>query len=161
MKERTSGKKRGKKFDTKNKRLVLRLIKVGNELYKIRDKVIDAFEKKNEMVEPNFEWIRDAEAFNEVLDRVEESIGLEAINDSKVVNLKEVSRFIDDIMSGKINNKYDAEKQYVKKIMSYEKLLKSYKSFSRNKNIQTIVAIKNDLGYAIFGPLIFHLILMI
>ena len=66
--------------------------------------------KKKEIVEPNFEWIRDTEAFNEVLDMVEKNIGLEAITDSKIVNLKKVSRFIGDILSGKINNKYDAEK---------------------------------------------------
>ena len=39
---------------------------------------------------------------------VEENIGSEVITDSKIVNLKRVSRFIDDILSGKINNKYDA-----------------------------------------------------
>ena len=41
---------------------------------------------------------------------VEENIGLEAINDSKIVNLKRVSKFMHDILSGKINSKYDAEK---------------------------------------------------
>ena len=43
---------------------------------------------------------------------VEEKIGLEAITDSKIVNLKSVSRFNGDILSDKINNKYDAEKIY-------------------------------------------------
>ena len=100
MKKRTCEKKRGKKFSTKNKKIVLNLIKVGNELYNIRDKIIDAFEKK-EIVEPNFEWISDTEAFNEDLDIVEENIGLEAITDSKIVN----SKFMEDILSGKINNK--------------------------------------------------------
>ena len=41
---------------------------------------------------------------------VEENIGLEAITNSKIVNLKSVSKFMDDILSGKTNNKYDAEK---------------------------------------------------
>ena len=40
---------------------------------------------------------------------VEENIGLEAITDSKIVNLKSVSKFMGDI-SGKTDNKYDAEK---------------------------------------------------
>ena len=65
--------------------------------------------KKKEIVGPSFEWIRDTEAFNEVLDMVEENIGLEAITDSKIVNLKSVSKFMGDI-SGKTDNKYDAEK---------------------------------------------------
>ena len=46
MKKRTSQKRRGKKFSIKNKRIVFNLIKVCNDLYNIRDKIIDAFEKK-------------------------------------------------------------------------------------------------------------------
>ena len=68
---------------------------------------------------------------------VEENIGLKAITDSKIVNLKSVSKFMKDILSGKINNKYDAEKVYTK-IMEDENLLRSNKNFSRNKNAQTI-----------------------
>ena len=152
MKKRTSGKKRGKKFSIINKKIILNLIKVGNELYNIRDKIINAFEKK-EIIEPNFEWIRDTEAFNEVLGMVEENIGLEPITDSKIVNLKRASRFIDDILSDKINNRYDAEKIY-REIMEDENLLRNYKNFSRNKNAQTIATIKSNLGYAVFGPLL-------
>ena len=47
-------KKKGRKCSTKNKKIILNLIKVGNELYNIRDKTIDVFEKK-EIVESNFE----------------------------------------------------------------------------------------------------------
>ena len=151
MKERTSGIKIGKKFSTKNK-IIFNLIKVGSELCNIRDKIIDVFGKK-EIVEPNFEWIRDAEAFNEVLDIVEENIGLEAITDSKIVNLKRVSKFMDDKLSGKINKKYDAEKVYTK-TMEDENLLRNYKIFSRNKNAQAIATIISSLGYAVFGPLL-------
>ena len=152
MKARTNTKKIGKKFNTKNKNIILNLIKVGNELYNIRNKIIDVFEKK-EIVEPNFEWIRDTEAFNGVLDMVEENIGLEAITDSEKVNLKRVSRFIDDILSGKINNKYDAEKVYIE-IMKDENLLRNYKNFPMNKNAQTIATVVSNLGYAVFGPLL-------
>ena len=53
MKKRTSEKKIGKKFSTKNKKIIFNLIKVGNELYNIKDTIIDAFEKK-EIEEPNF-----------------------------------------------------------------------------------------------------------
>ena len=64
-----------------------------------------------------------------------------------------MSRFIDDILSGKINNKYDAEKIY-REIMEDENLLRNYKNFSRNKNAQIIATIINNLGYAVFGPLL-------
>ena len=152
MRKRTSEKKRGKKFNIKNKKIVLNLIKVSNELYNIRDKIIGAFEKK-QIVEPNFEWIRDTEALNEVLDMVEETIGLGTMTDSKIVNLKRVSKFVDGILSGKINNKYDAEKIY-REIMEDENLLRNYKNVSRNKNAQTIATIISNLGYAVFGPLL-------
>ena len=108
--------------------------------------------KTKEIVEPNFEWLRDTETFNEVLDMVVKNIGLEVITDSKIVNLKRVSQFIDDILSGKINNKYDAEKIY-REIMEDENLLKNYKNFSRNKNAQTIAIIIINLGYVVFGRL--------
>ena len=84
---------------------------------------------------------------------VDEDIGLEAITDFKIVNLKRVSKFMDDILSGKINNKYDAEKIY-REIMEDENLLRNYKNFSRNKNAQKIATIINNLRYALFGPLL-------
>ena len=46
MKKRTSENKKYKKFSTKNKKFIIYLTKVADESYKIRDKVIDAFEKK-------------------------------------------------------------------------------------------------------------------
>ena len=36
--------------------------------------------------------------------------------DNKTVNLKNRGNFINDISSGKINNKYDAEDEYIKKL---------------------------------------------
>ena len=79
---------------------------------------------------------------------VEKNIGLESITDSKKVNLKRVSRFIDDILSGKINNKYDAETIY-REIMEDENLLRRYRNFSKNKNAQTVATIISNLGYAV------------
>ena len=84
---------------------------------------------------------------------VEENSGLEAITDSKIVNLKSVSKFMDDILSSKINNKYDAEKIY-REIMKDENLLRNCKNFSVNKNAPTIATIISNLGYAVFGPLL-------
>ena len=84
---------------------------------------------------------------------VEENIGSNALTDSKIGNLKRVSRFIDDISSGKINNKYDAE-EVCREIMEDENLLRNYKNFSRNKNAQTIATVISNLGYAVFGPLL-------
>ena len=71
---------------------------------------------------------------------VEENIGLEAITDSKIVNLRSMSKLMGDILSGKINNKYDAEKIY-REIMKDENLLRNCKKFSTNENDQTIATI--------------------
>ena len=60
---------------------------------------------------------------------------------------------MNDILSGKINNKFDAEKLYIE-IMKDENLLRDYKNFSRDKNAQTIATIISNLGYAVFGPLL-------
>ena len=38
--------------------------------------------------------------------------------------------------------------------MEEENLLRNYKNFSSNKNSQTIATIINNLGYALFGPLL-------
>ena len=110
---------------------------------------------KKKIVEPNFESIRDTEAFNEVLNMVEENIGLGVITDSKIVISKRVSRFIGDILSGKINNKYDTEKVYTT-IMEDKNLLRNYKNFSRNKNAQTIATIISNFEYMLYLDLYYH-----
>ena len=87
------------------------------------------------LTEPNFEWINNTDAFNEVLDRANEN------------------KFLDDIMSGKIN-KYNAAKEYGEKIRNNENLLRSYKGFSKSKNAKEIAGIINDVKNDIFGCLL-------
>ena len=47
------------------------LIKDANKIYKTRNDIIRAFENKK-LIEPNFVWINNTDAFNEVLDRANE-----------------------------------------------------------------------------------------
>ena len=47
-----------------------------------------------------------------------------------------------------------SEKEYLEKIVDDESLLRSYKSFSRNKNAQIVATIINDLKNAVFGSLL-------
>ena len=112
-------KSKGRKFSKADKK-IRSLIKIANELYKIRDKVIAAFGKK-ELAEPDFEWIKNTDAFNKLLDRVDDNAGIEAITDTKVVNLKSTLKFLNDILSGKIN-KNNAENEYVENIIGDENL---------------------------------------
>ena len=55
-------------------------------------------------------------------------------------------------MSGKID-KYNAEKEYVEKIMNDESLLRSYKGFSKIQNAKEITGIINNVKNAAFGSL--------
>ena len=127
-----------------------KLIKDSNKIYKTRN-IIRAFENKK-LIEPDFEWINNADAFNKILGRANENIGIEAKSDDKVFSLKKVMKSLDDIMPGRIN-KYNVEKEYVEKIMNDQKLLRSCKGFSKSKNAQTIASIMNDVKNAVFGSL--------
>ena len=54
-----------------------KLIENANKIYKTRNDIIRAFENKK-LIEPDFEWINNTDAFNEVLDRANENTGIEA-----------------------------------------------------------------------------------
>ena len=60
-------------------------------------------------------------------------------------------KFLDGILSDKIN-KYNAEKEYVEKIKSDENLLRNFKDFAKNKNVQKIARIMSNL--IVFGSLL-------
>ena len=114
LKEKTSGKKRGGQFKKTNKERIKDLIKIVEKVHKARGDVINLFENKKER-EPNFDWIKYIDDFNTVLNDVEETTGLEAIINNKIINLKRVCKFLNDILDGKINDAYTAEKEYIKK----------------------------------------------
>ena len=120
-------KSRGRKLNKCGENDMTELIKGANKVYKTRNDIIRAFQNKK-LIEPDFEWIYNTNAFNKLLDRANENIGIEARSDDKIFSLKKVMKFLDDIMSRKIN-KYNAEKEYVEEIMNNENLLRSYKDF--------------------------------
>ena len=80
---------------------------------KTRGDIINLSENKKER-EANFDWMKYIEDFNKVLNDVEETTGLEVIIDNKIINLKKVSKFLNDILDGKINDAYTAEKNIYK-----------------------------------------------
>ena len=47
-------------------------------------------------------------------------------------DLKNIGKFIDGILSGKINNKHDAEDKYIKKIKEDEDYLEKFKSINKD-----------------------------
>ena len=80
---------------------------------KTRGDIINLSENKKER-EANFDRMKYIEDFNKVLNDVEETTGLEVIIDNKIINLKKVSKFLNDILDGKINDAYTAEKNIYK-----------------------------------------------
>ena len=153
MKKKTDKKKsRGRNLNKSGGNEMTELIKDANKIYKTRNDIIRAFENEK-LIEPNFVRINNTDAFNEVLDRANENIGTEARSDNKVISLKKVTKFLDDIMSDKID-KYNAEKEYVEKIMNDESLVRSYKGFSKIQNAKEITGIINNVKNDFFGSLL-------
>ena len=70
----------------------------------------------------------------------------------KKVRLKNVEDFLNDILTGKIENKYDAEKEYFKNIQSDEDSLKSQK-YRKGDKPQRLVKFIDDTKYIVFGLL--------
>ena len=80
--------------------------------------------------------------------------GTEVIYGNKIFNLKAMNRFLNDIFSGKIDNIYTAEKEFLEKIKEDGDLLRNYKQFAKDVNAQTLASIIDDLKHAIFGVLL-------
>ena len=58
---------------------------------------------------------------------------------------------MNDIVTGKINNKYDANQEYLKKIQDDEDLLGS-KKYRKGGKIWRLLDIIDDVKYIAFGP---------
>ena len=58
-------------------------------------------------------WLKYPDHFKDLINEynAEPNFGVDFIDDDKTVDLKNIGRFINDILSGKINNKYDAEEE--------------------------------------------------
>ena len=108
------------------------------------------FENKKQK-EPNFDWIKNADTINEVLDDVEKTTGLEVIIDNKIINLRKVNKFLNDILDGEINDAYTAEREYIKKILSDEDSLRNSKDFEKNNSAQKLESIMDGVKNAILG----------
>ena len=58
---------------------------------------------------------------------------------------------MNDIVTGKINNKYDANQEYLKKIQDDEDLLTS-KKYRKGGKIWRLLDTIDDVKYVVFGP---------
>ena len=59
-----------------------------------------------------------------VIKKIKSDTDLNVIIDKKKIALKDIEGFLNDTVTRKINNKYDAKQEYLKKIQDDEDLLK-------------------------------------
>ena len=76
----------------------------------------------------NLGWLhRPSNEFRGLIEKIKSSINLGAKFNGKKITLNNIEEFLIDILAGKIDNKYDAEKEYRKNIQVDEKLLRASK----------------------------------
>ena len=73
------------------------------------------------------------------------------IIDKKKIVLSDTEGFLNDTVTGKINNKYNAKQEYLKKIQDDEDLLRSKKYCKGGKTWKLLDTI-DGVKYVVFGP---------
>ena len=66
------------------------------------------------------------------------------------VGFENAKNFLDDILTGKIDNRYGAEKEYLEKIQSDEDFLERQK-YRKGGKTWKLIKIFNDIKYNVFG----------
>ena len=86
-----------------------------------------------------------------VIEKIKSESDLNVIIDKKKIALSDRESFLNDIVTGKMNNKYDAKQEYLNKIQEDEDLLKS-KKYCEGGKTWKLLDIINDVKYIVFGP---------
>ena len=147
-------------YKTKTRKEVL---KNAEDLFKVRNKIIKVFEdgtfqlaedvQEKQTKEVNFEWLhRPKDELESVIEEIKLNSGLESSICGKKVTLSVLEDFLNDIVTGKIDNKYDAEKENREKTLDDEKLLEKTK-FARSSRKWTLKDIIDKAKYAVFRVL--------
>ena len=139
------------------------VVKNSEGIYNFKNKIINIIkeeqgyssksDEKTKDKSVNLKWTKYPDNFENLINEynTEPDFGVDFVDDNKSVNLKNIGNFINDILSGKINNKYDAEDEYVKKIKDNEDYLNSVKL--TNKLYLCLKNIFKKTKYAVFGIL--------
>ena len=127
LKKRINEKKGRKNIDNKEK--MKNVAKSSEELYRFRNKIINEINKEKGYCSVDLRWIKYPLTFKELEDEyfIDPNLGID-VGDERSVDLKNIGKFINDILSGKTNNKNDAEGEYVKKIKDDADYLESINS---------------------------------
>ena len=71
--------------------------------------------KKTRVKKVNLDWMhRPKNELEDVIEKIESNSNLKTDIDGKKIALRNLKDFLNDIVTGQINNKYDGEKEYLK-----------------------------------------------
>ena len=105
-------------------------------MFETRNKIINALEdgtfplakdmQEKQTKEANFKWLhRTKDELESVIKYIRSESDLNVIIDTKKITLNNTEDFLKDILTGKINKRNDAKKEYLKKTQDDVDLLKS------------------------------------
>ena len=154
-----------KKYDPSNDyqlKTRKKVSKNAENLFEKRNKIINAFDdgifpfakdvQKKETKEVNLDWMhRPKNQLQNVIENIKSDSDLNVIIAKKKIALSDMEYVLNDIVTEKINNKYDAKQEYLKKIQDDEHLLRSRKYRKGGKNWK-LLDIIDDVKYIVFGP---------
>ena len=86
-----------------------------------------------------------------MIKKIRSDTDLNVITDKKKIALSDVEDFLNDIVTGKINSKYDAKQEYLKKDSGCGDLLRS-KKHRKGGKIWKLLDIIDNVKYIVFGP---------
>ena len=85
------------------------------------------------------------------IEKIRSDADLNVIIDKKKIALSDIEGFSNDIVTGKITNKYDAKQEYLKKIQDDEDFLRSSK-YRKGGKTWRLLDIIDGVKYVVFGP---------
>ena len=108
--------------------------------------------KKKETKGVNLGWMhRPKNELEIVIKKIRSETDLNVIIDKKKIALSDIEGFVNDIVTGKINSKYDAKQEYLKKIQDDEDLFRS-KKYRKGGKTWKLLDIIDGVKYVGFGP---------
>ena len=109
--------------------------------------------KKSETKEVNLGWMhRPKNELEDVIKKIMADTDLNVIIDKKKIALSDIEGFLNDVVTGKINIKYNAKQEYIKKIQDDVDLLRSKKHRKAGKTWK-LLDIIDGVKYVVLGPI--------
>ena len=114
--------------------------------------------KKKKTKEVNLDWMhRPKNELENMIKEIRSDTNLNVIIDKKKIALSDIEGFLNDIVTGKINNKYDGKKEYLNRIQDDEDLLRSKKYPAGGKTWKLLDIIDDVVVCMLFLGLLFLL----